>query len=69
MARMTCSSLPHLRGLMLGLAFAAASADAQAPVDLRVALVIGNAAYAGAPLLNPTNDAKAMTAVLKGMGR
>ena len=68
MARMTCSSLPHLRGLVLGFAFAAASADAQAPVDLRVALVIGNAAYAGAPLLNPTNDAKAMTAVLKGMG-
>ena len=34
----------------------------------RVALVIGNAAYAGAPLLNPVNDARAMSAVLSGMG-
>ena len=43
-------------------------AQAQAPVDLRVALVIGNAAYAAAPLANPANDAKAMGEVLKGMG-
>ena len=34
----------------------------------RVALVIGNAAYAGAPLPNAANDAKAMSAVLRGMG-
>ncbi len=42
---------------------------AQAPGDLRVALVIGNAAYAGsAALVNPTNDAKAMGDTLRGLG-
>jgi Caspase domain len=42
---------------------------AQAPGDLRVALVIGNAAYAGnAALVNPGNDAKAMGDVLRGLG-
>jgi len=44
------------------------SAQAQAPIDLRVALVIGNAAYVAAPLANPINDAKAMSAVLRAMG-
>ncbi len=34
----------------------------------RVALVIGNAAYAGAPLPNAANDAKAMSAALSAMG-
>jgi uncharacterized caspase-like protein len=34
-----------------------------------VALVIGNAAYAGdAALANPTNDAKAMGETLRGLG-
>lgn len=32
------------------------------------ALVIGNAAYAGSPLLNPLNDARAMGATLKEFG-
>lgn len=42
---------------------------AQAPGDLRVALVIGNAAYAGAAaLVNPGNDAKAMGATLRSLG-
>jgi Caspase domain len=42
---------------------------AQAPGDLRVALVIGNAAYAGAAALaNPTNDAKAMSETLRSLG-
>jgi hypothetical protein len=44
------------------------SAVAQAPADVRVALVIGNAAYASAPLANPINDARAMSETLKGMG-
>ena len=57
-----------LRALALGASLAVACARAQAPVDLRVALVIGNAAYAAAPLINPANDAKAMGAALKGMG-
>ena len=42
---------------------------AQAPGDLRVALIIGNAAYAGnAALTNPTNDAKAMAETLRALG-
>ncbi len=45
------------------------SAVAQAPGDIRVALVIGNSAYASAPaLLNPSNDAKAMSDTLRGLG-
>ena len=44
------------------------SAQAQAPVDIRVALVIGNSAYAGAPLINPANDARAMGDSLRGLG-
>ena len=55
------------RLLVCGL-LALGSAQAQAPIDLRVALVIGNAAYAAAPLANPINDAKAMSAVLRTMG-
>ena len=45
------------------------SADAQAPGDLRVALVIGNAAYPGAAALaNPVNDAQAMAGTLRRLG-
>lgn len=44
------------------------SAAAQAPGDFRVALVIGNSAYAAAPLLNPANDARAMGDTLRGLG-
>jgi uncharacterized caspase-like protein len=57
-----------LRALALGAGLAIAAAQAQAPIDLRVALVIGNAAYAAAPLVNPANDAKAMADALKSMG-
>jgi len=42
--------------------------SAQAPGDFRVALVIGNASYTQAPLLNPANDAKAMGETLRGLG-
>ena len=45
------------------------SASAQAPLDIRVALVIGNSAYANAnPLANPANDARAMGDTLRGLG-
>lgn len=44
------------------------AAQAQAPEDLRVALVIGNAAYSDAPLANPGNDARAMGDTLRGLG-
>ncbi len=62
-----------VRGMPARLFFVAAAfclvpAQAQAPADLRVALVIGNAAYARAPLLNPANDAQAMAKALKGLG-
>jgi Caspase domain len=43
-------------------------AEAQAPLDVRIALVIGNSAYAGAPLVNPANDARAMGDTLRGLG-
>ncbi len=42
---------------------------AQAPLDIRIALVIGNAAYVHAPALaNPTNDAKSMAVILRKLG-
>ena len=48
---------------------AAVSVSAQAPLDIRVALIIGNSAYAGRmALLNPANDAKDMADVLKRLG-
>jgi hypothetical protein len=46
----------------------ATAAAAQAPIDLRVALVIGNSAYTRAPLQNPANDAEAMARSLKSLG-
>ena len=39
-----------------------------APRERRVALVIGNSAYAYAPLKNPVNDARAMQAQLRNLG-
>ena len=52
-----------LASCLLGL-----SAAAQAPLDLRLALVIGNSAYPGSPLANPANDARAMATTLRGLG-
>ena len=43
-------------------------AQAQAPVDVRIALVIGNSAYPGNELTNPANDARAMGGALRGLG-
>ena len=57
-----------LRRATIALLLSVGCAQAQAPVDLRVALVIGNAAYATAPLLNPANDARAMGEALRAMG-
>jgi hypothetical protein len=54
---------------VIALVLAMGSASAQAPGDLRLALVIGNAAYPGpAALANPVNDAKAMGDTLRGLG-
>ena len=50
-------------------ALTVASAAAQAPLDIRVALIIGNSAYVGAPVLgNPANDARAMGEALRSLG-
>ena len=68
MAVVTGVPIAMLRALTCGTLLATLCAAAQAPTDLRVALVIGNAAYASAPLLNPANDAKAMGDALRGMG-
>lgn len=74
----TLIALVHLRlakfGRQIRLSLAAFglavfTCEAQAPEDLRVALVIGNAAYAHAPvLLNAANDARAMNAALTRLG-
>jgi uncharacterized caspase-like protein len=47
---------------------AAAFASTPAPAEDKVALVIGNAAYAAAPLRNPLNDANAIAARLRALG-
>lgn len=45
------------------------SATAQSPAYVRVALVVGNGAYANVdPLLNPPNDARDMAATLRSQG-
>lgn len=59
----------RLRAWLSLIALVCASASAQAPGDVRIALVIGNADYPdGAALENPGNDAAAMAASLKSLG-
>lgn len=50
---------------ILGFLFLAQHAYAAAP---RVALVVGNSAYANAPLANPANDARLIAETLRGLG-
>lgn len=58
-----------LAPLFLAWWLASFSSVAQAPLDIRVALVIGNAAYQSVPALsNPVNDARAMSLVLRRLG-
>jgi uncharacterized caspase-like protein len=52
--------------LALLFAMAALPASATPVVPKRVALVIGNGAYASSPLANPPNDAKDMAALFRG---
>ena len=55
--------------LFLGGLFLSYSSKAEAPLDVRVALVIGNAAYKNFPSLsNPANDARSMSVVLRKLG-
>ena len=65
LTRILRRSLGHLA---VGLGFLCLSVSAQAPLDIRIALVIGNAAYPGAPLANPVNDAKGMADTLRSLG-
>lgn len=54
---------------LIGGLFLTYSSIAQAPLDVRVALVIGNAAYVNIPALgNSTNDAKSMANILRKLG-
>ena len=55
--------------VLIGCFFLTYSSIAQAPLDVRVALVIGNAAYVSIPALgNSTNDAKSMATILRKLG-
>ncbi len=59
----------QIMGAVLAIAISALPASAFAAIEKRVALVIGNGAYQNAqPLPNPTNDARAMEAKLRGLG-
>jgi hypothetical protein len=58
-----------IKPVVLGIGLASFGAVAQAPLDVRVALIIGNAAYVHVPALaNPTNDAKAMANIMRKLG-
>lgn len=57
-------ALLHAQDRNLSVASAAAKAEGQR----RVALVIGNGAYADSPLKNPVNDVRAMAASLRELG-
>ena len=60
---------PLLRLTAVAAVLVTASVSAQAPLDVRVALIIGNSAYPGnMALINPANDAQAMADVLKRLG-
>jgi hypothetical protein len=59
----------RLAGALMALVFLAGGlAAGPAAAEFRTALVIGNGAYATAPLRNPVNDARAMAEALGGMG-
>ncbi len=49
-------------------ALAAKTATSTTNPDQRLALIIGNSRYTESPLINPVNDARAMTAALTGLG-
>jgi uncharacterized caspase-like protein len=61
--RHRAAALLRLLLLLPSLAFAS-----EALSEKRIALVIGNSAYAGAPLANPINDAKAIANKLQELG-
>jgi uncharacterized caspase-like protein len=59
----------RIRWAFAAIALSSLAATAQAPGDIRIALVIGNSAYPGrAALVNPASDAAAMSATLSTLG-
>ena len=61
--------MPNLCAAILGVIILTLMSSAAALAEKRVALVIGNSAYQNVrPLINPTNDAGAMSATLKTAG-
>ncbi len=67
--QVACRAFPAARLAVIASALAVVSVSAQAPLDVRVALIIGNSAYPGTmALVNPANDAQAMADVLKRLG-
>src|SRR3954468_14607602 len=54
--------------ILLGALPAAAPPRPPAGSEKRIALVIGNSSYKGAPLRNPVNDARAMATALQSLG-
>ena len=68
-AKKTASRLAILKPLLFGVCLASFGVVAQAPLDVRVALIIGNAAYVNVPALsNSTNDAKSMANIMRKLG-
>ncbi len=65
--RRKCARLVNGILLCLGLAVSV-TPGSRAHAEARVALVIGNSAYANTPLANPANDAALMASTLRGLG-
>lgn len=66
---MSSTPVRHALSALVASLLLVCSASAQAPVHVRVALVIGNGAYAAATRLpNPPNDARAMSQTLRSQG-
>ena len=58
-----------IKPALLAVSLASFGVVAQAPLDVRVALIIGNAAYVNVPALaNSTNDAKSMANIMRKLG-
>ena len=58
-----------VRNVLFSLSLISVSVAAQAPLDIRVALIIGNAAYMNVPsLANSSNDAREMAKTMRKLG-
>jgi len=58
-----------VRAIFFSLSLLGITVAAQAPLDIRVALIIGNAAYMNVPsLANPSNDAREMAKTMRKLG-